>query len=344
MRLKFLIACCLLVGMLTSAQEKAIVSWQNPIRKGLPPYGMKDFYILAEDSTFFLLGTSYEDPFKPENKTLSLYESFNFKNWTLSSVLLELEGIAPSSWYKHVISAPEIHRIKNRYYLTFNGRNDSINPYGKLGFGIAVADKLRGPYEVLNKYKPLVETNHASLITDSDDQTFLYYDMDGRIYMAPINLETATLVEQPEEILGPTTLKGNYKYLDAPNITKVGETYHLLTSQFYGGYRILVNHLTATHPMGPWVWEPSNPVYTWLEAEADLKVKNTYSERHGYAPPTQVIFSNTLFEGIDGDFYIAYHSSEKYSEPYLCIEPVFVDKHTIVPLNPKAGHQKAIKP
>ncbi|MCC4211258.1 family 43 glycosylhydrolase [Leeuwenhoekiella parthenopeia] len=326
------------------AQEKNVLSWHNPIREGLPKYGMKDFYIMVEDSTYFLLGTSYKDPYRFNNKALRLYESNNFQEWTVSSILLDLERLDSSSWYKHVISAPEIHRIRNRYYLTFNGRNDSINPYGKLGFGIAVADKLKGPYRVLNTSKPLVETNHAGLVTDPDNQTFLYYDMDGRIYMAPINLETAALVEDPKEILGPINLKENYKYLDAPNITKVGETYHLLVSQFFGGYRVLVNHLTANHPMGPWVWEQSNPIYEWLESEADLKVKNRYPEANGYAPPTQVIFSNTLFEGISGGFFIAYHSSEKYSEPYLCIEPVIVEEHKIEPLNPKAINQMIIIP
>ena len=71
-----------------------------------------------------------------------------------------------------------------------------------------------------------------------------------------------------------------------------------------------------------------------------MVVKNEYPEKHGYAPPTQVIFSNQLFLGKNEHYFNVYHSSEKYSEPYLCIEPVEIDGETLKVLSPKSNNQK----
>ncbi|WP_445725634.1 hypothetical protein, partial [Flavobacterium sp.] len=60
------------------------------------------------------------------------------------------------------------------------------------------------------------------------------------------------------------------------------------------------------------------------------------------APPTQVIFSNQLFLGECGHVFNAYHSSEKYSEPYLCIEPVLIKNEELLILAAKKKLQKLI--
>jgi hypothetical protein len=187
-----------------------------------------------------------------------------------------------------------------------------------------------GNYQIINTNAPLVNSNHGSLTIVNEDEIYLTYDMDGRIFIVEINLETATLKNEPLELLGPKTLKENFKYLDAPQITKINDTYHILFSQFYGGYIINVYHMTAKHPKGPWIWSENNPVYTFLEADADLEVKNTYPEKHGFAPPTQVVFSNQIFKGLNNQYFNAYHSSEKYSEPYLCIDSVLIDRDKII--------------
>ena len=151
------------------------------------------------------------------------------------------------------------------------------------------------------------------------------------------------LKAEPSELLGPETLKEHYKYLDAANITKIEDKYHLLFSQFYGGYEVRVFHMTADHPKGPWQWSGNNPIYTFLEAEADLDVKMPYPEPHGFAPPTQVIFSHDLVKGPTGDYLMFYHSSEKYSEPYLNIEPVSISKDGLLRvLHPKVKNQKLV--
>lgn len=341
-RLFFLLLISIFALLGCNAKKKAEkeMIWENPISKGISPYGMKDFHLFYDEGTYFMTGTEYNNPIKGYLGP-NLYKSTNLNTWEIAHKLIDISKIPEDAWYKNGWFAPEIKKIKNKYYFTFNNRNNTQNPYQKTGFGIAVSETLLGEYKVINTKKPVVLSNHGSLsIGKNEDEVFLTYDMDGRIFIAEINLEKATLKTKPQELLGPETLGNNYKYLDAPQITKTENLNHMLFSQFYGGYVVKVFHMTANTPKGPWEWDENNPMYTFMEAEADLKVKNEYPTKHGYAPPTQVIFSNQLFLGENGQYFNAFHSSEKYSEPYLCIEPVEVIGKTLKILNSKSNQQK----
>lgn len=323
-------------------QQKSIseITWTNPIRTGINQYGMKDFFVFYEDENYYLLGTEYDNPFKGHLGP-NLYKSKDLTHWKIAKRLINKEAIPFNAWYKDGWFAPEILKIKNKYYFTFNNRNNTDNPYQKLGFGIAVSANLNEEFKVINTEKPIVLGNHGSLVVgNNEDEFFLVYDRDARIYIAEIDIEKGELKTEPKELLGPETLGNKYKYLDAPQITKIGSDYHMLFSQFYGGYEVKIFHMTAKHPTGPWKWDDANPLYTFLEEEADEKVKNNYPTPHGYAPPTQVIFSNQLFLGKNNRYFNAYHSSEKYSEPYLCIEPVEINGDKLSIPTAKSKNQK----
>lgn len=331
----------LLFYLSTIAQEKSL-EWQNPIQEGFNIYGMKDFFSFSENDSLYIVGTEYKNPFK-NHLGPYLYSSKYLNDWKKTIKLIDTDKISQAAWYKDVWAAPELFKFENEYYYTFNSRNNNVNAYQKLGFGIAKSKSLYGPYKVINTEKPTVLSNHGSIVFAPDKKPYLTYDMDGRIFIAEIDLKTATLKSKPTELLGPENLKKNYKYLDAANITKIDDTYHLLFSQFYAGYKVKVFHMTAKHPKGPWQWSQNNPIYTFLEAEADLNVKMPYPEQHGFAPPTQVIFSHDLVRGPNGNYLMIYHSSEKYSEPYLCIEPVQIKTDgQLILKNPKKSNQKLI--
>ena len=323
-------------------KKESILIWTNPIQDGINKYGMKDFFVFFENNKYYLVGTEYNNPYKG-SVAPNLYQSKNMSSWKKEIKLLNTKNIPEVAWYKDGWFSPEIKKIKDKYYFTFNNRNNLVNPYQKLGFGIAVSNELKGDYKVINTDSPIVLGNHGSLIVGkNDNEIYLIYDLDARIYIAEVDLEKAILKTEPKELLGPKTLGRHYKYLDAPQVTKVGAVYHLLFSQFYGGYEVKVFHMTATHPLGPWKWDEANPLYSFLEAEADEIVKNKYPSLHGFAPPTQVVFSNQLFLGQNNQYFNAYHSSEKYSEPYLCIEPVEVKGDKISIPNAKNKQQKVI--
>jgi len=324
----------------TSQNTVSEQQWENPIREGINQYGMKDFFVLYEKQSYFLVGTEYSNPFHGYLGP-NLYQSNSFNKWKKVSRLLNTAEIPNDAWYKDGWFAPEILKIKNKYYFTFNNRNNSVNPYQKLGFGIAVSANLNEDFKVINTEKPIVLGNYGSLLVGkNEDEIYLVYDSDARIYIAEIDIEKGELKTEPKELLGPETLGNKYKYLDAPQITKIGEYYHMLFSQFYGGYEVKVFHMTSKHPTGPWKWDEANPLYTFLEEEADEIVKNSYPTSHGYAPPTQVIFSNQFFIGKNNRYFNAYHSSEKYSEPYLCIEPVEFNGEKVNVPTAKSKNQK----
>ena len=155
-----------------------------------------------------------------------------------------------------------------------------------------------------------------------------------------MDMENGKFAAEPRMFLGPQQMGSDYRFLDAPCIFKMGKKYYLISSSFYSGYVIRVRYFTSDSPEGPWTLE-REPLMVWKEDEADTKVKMPWPGSTPFAPPTQVIFHHHIFTGPGNRLHIAYHSSEKYSEPYLIIEPVEFDKNDriILPANKKI-HQK----
>lgn len=331
------IAAFLMMSRLCFGQNEPLF-WQNPIREELNVFGVKDFFLHREKETYYLVGTQYKNPF--EQKTgISLYQSNNIRQWKAVAQILDTKDISKKSWYLDIFNAPEIHSYKNKYYLIFNGGNSAINPYKKTGFGIAVCDKIDGKYTILNPKKALFDCNHATLVFDEKQQPFVVYEMDGRFYSVGIDLEKGITRGVHKEFLGPTEMGQDYKYLDVPQFFVKNGQYHLIFSQFYGGYVVKVFHYKANSLFGTYKPVENEPLYTWLEVEADEQVKATYPSKNGFAPPTQVIFSNQIVELQKDQFAMVYHSSEKYSEPYLCID-AFTWRGDSIKINyPKAAFQ-----
>jgi hypothetical protein len=201
-----------------------------------------------------------------------------------------------------------------------------------MGFGYAVADRITGPYQVITKEKPLFDGYNASLIVEGDS-VYVYFDLDGIFYYTTLNAGKAAIHHAPIEMLGASTLKDKYKFLDAPFVFKSGSYYFLLLTQFYAGYIERIRYMVADTPVGPWRFVQEEPLYTFLEAEASEQLQMPYPKPNAFAPPTQVIFSHSVFKDRNGNLFMAYHSSEKYAEPFLCIEPIEIkDSEIIIPL------------
>lgn len=323
----------------TQAQLKShSFEWQNPIKTGLNPYGQKDFNIVKDGSTYYLTATEMPVPMQ-EAKGLMLYSSKDLTHWKAEKLLFDRKEIDENAWYRDEWAAPKIHHIGNKYYLSFNNRNNKLKPYTKLGFGMAVADKITGPYQIINKDAPLAYGHHFNLI-ENEGKVYSYWDLDGRFYAAEINPAKAEFITKPFEMLGPKTMD-NFHYLDAPFIIKNEDNYYLMFSSFYAGYIIRIKYLTSKSPFGPWKSMAKEPLVTFLEAEANENQAMKYPPGYSFAPPTQVIFNNQIFKGPGNKWYVAYHSSEKYAEPYLIIEPIeFKADGTLNFINAKQTKQK----
>jgi hypothetical protein len=320
---------------------KQILEWENPLwRTGLNSYGASDFFIWQEEGRYFLVATEV-----PNNewgkRGIILYASEDMIHWYEDSYLINRKSIPEDAWYKDGFGQPEVHAIGGKYYLTFHAYNDKNDPYGRLGFCLAVAENLRGPYRVLNPDAPLFYGANTALL-EENGKVYAYWDLDGHFYMAQLDPENGRLATEPRMFLGPEQMGDDYRFLDAPCIYKHRNRFYLISSSFYGGYVIRVRYFTSGSPEGPWDLE-REPLMVWLEDEADMEVKMPWPSDTPFAPPTQVIFHHHIFTGPGNRLYMAYHSSEKYSEPYLVIEPLEItpEGKLVLPANKK--RQQGVK-
>ena len=321
------------------AQTPEMLEWINPLWKtGLNSYGGKDFFIWQEEGKYYLLSTEVPNP-EWGKRGIILYASDDMINWHEDTYLLNRQSIDVDAWYRDGLAQPEMHKFNGKYYLTFNSVNDKNDPYGRLGLCIAEADNFRGPFKVLNTDAPLCYGANTTLLEEKG-KVYAYWDLDGRFYTAQLDLANASFTTEPYEFLGPKQMGDDFRFLDAPCIFKRKDTYYLISSSFYAGYKIRVRYFTSTSPEGPWTME-KEPLMYWIESEADMNIKMPWPLDKPYPPPTQVVFHHHVFKGPGGKDYIAYHSSEKYSEPYLVIEPIEIDKKgkLVLPAN-KETHQK----
>lgn len=317
--------------------------WDNPVTAGLNPYGQKDFHLLDDAGRWYLVATEMKVPAQ-EKRGLVLYHSTDLLRWQEAALLIDRRELPADAWYRDEWNAPEIHRWQGKYYAMFHCRNNRLRPYKKTGLGLAVADQIEGPYRVLTPDKPLLWGSNTNWCEDLSGQVHLFWDMDGRIYSARLDPERAELTSEPHEILGPATLGKQFRFLDAPFVWSHRGQFHMITSSFYAGYIIRVRELTAPTIAGPWTMAPE-PLLTFIESEAVPRPQMPYPTGYSFAPPTQVIFHHQVFRGPGGQDYLAYHSSEKYSEPHLVIEPVRYDAAGLLQvIDPKQPHHAVTLP
>ena len=56
----------------------------------------------------------------------------------------------------------------------------------------------------------------------------------------------------------------------------------------------------------------------------------TYSKAQTYAPPCEIIGHAQLFADKNNKLWLAYHSEDKYSEPYLCIDEASITNGKVI--------------
>ncbi len=324
---------------LNNHADSSYLEWTNPIRNGLNDYGNKDFHILFIEGTYFLTATEQNNP-KDNKRGVVLYESDDMVNWTESAVLIDRNKVAADKWYLDEWRAPKIVPFKGKYFLTFNCRNNTLRPYSKTGLGIAVSNSINGHFTVLTPDKAIVEANNSYVFVDTDNKAYVYWDMDGRIFASEIDLERAVLIGKTNEVVSPETMGNDFHFSDSPFVMKKDNEYMMLITQFSGGYVVRVRQLVASKPFGPWEFNDDGALLTFLESEADEVLNMPYEQGYTFAPPTQVIFHHSIFKGINGLYFMAWHTSEKYSEPYLWITPVTFLKNSVKLIDPKNTNQK----
>lgn len=289
----------------------------NPITKGLHPYGMRDFHIFIENKTYYLLGTEMAKP-GTEKRGIVLYKSNNMTEWTEVAVLVDRKNLSSGCWYFDEFRSPKISKINSKYYLTFSANNNEKNPYGSTGVALAVADKIEGSYKILTPEKPITLGNNFSFNISKKNEVIAYWDKDGKIFRAEMQKDLLSFKKPAFVAIDQQQLRRDDHFLDAPTLYADKGVYYLLYSVFKSGYRI--SYASSKSILGTWTTPRENDIYYRSEDEASTQLKMNYPKDKTYAPPCEIIGHAQLFTDLAGRLRLAYHSEDKYAEPYLCID------------------------
>ncbi|WP_426276374.1 glycoside hydrolase family 43 protein [Sphingomonas sp. FW199] len=147
----------------------------------LPQMHLHDPFIVADEAskTYYLFTRNEQAMTGDPRLGTMVYTSRDLRHWTLPRVVFALP--ATGTWAKQGSWAPEVHAWRGKYYL-FTTFHDDTAKLGKAGARdtyrrgtvLAVADKLDGPYTLLDKGEPIAPADLMTL-----DGT-LHVEPDGR--------------------------------------------------------------------------------------------------------------------------------------------------------------------
>lgn len=342
---------------LTCLHAGDVFHYKNPIGDGIDAKGVRDCQIFRDEGRWYMVPTAWPHwPWQEKgdvlNPGVTLYSSDNLTAWKSEGVLLPRPSA--EKWYAKRFWAPEIHRIRNRYYATFNCSNPE---YGYPGqhFGYAVADSLKGPYRVITEDKPLGTGNDLTLFEDTDGKVWAFWSSRDRnfgIGYAQLDLDRGQFVTEPKSAIlpgridfekdanGATVIVAGYLGRPEPKIRQCHEwdsvgiegasvikhegRYLLFYSSWTRGYEIGV--AAAQSLSGPWQKLPGNPFYGG-QNEASCK-KNQISFDGDTSNPFGQVGHNSVFRGPDGRLWLSCHGilRSKGAVPLLVIDPIEFDE------------------
>lgn len=219
---------------------------------------------------------------------VSCYRSSDLYNWERLALAVTPTGTMTDEC-RDIANGRTLERPKviyndktGKWVMWIHWENGS--DYGQAKSAVCVADKVSGPYKLVDVYRP----NNC----DARDQT-LFKDDDGKAYhIYSTNMNSNTNCEQlADDYLTPlagynTQLKGR-KY-EAASIFKVGETYYGLFSGCTGWSPNPGRYMWTTDLMGEWAapadFKASDGT-TGINFCVDNGASNTYTSQSAYVIP-----------------------------------------------------------
>jgi xylan 1,4-beta-xylosidase len=316
--------------------------YTNPITRDTS-LSMRDHCIIKVGDKWYCTGTS-NPVWTGPNPGVHLLVSDDLIHWKHHSWLIDAAYLPADCPYNGRFWAPEIHFIKNRYWLTVNsGKVTAEDPKGMKTHSIwlFVSDQVTGPYVLANGPLTPQYNNDATLFEDEDGQTYLYCSGNG-LFQARIDLTTGKLIGEIHKFLDkkepgyPEWMVGG---IEGPFVVKRDGTYFMFFSTWTRGYE--VGLLKSKSPLGPWELVSPEPIFGTRKKDyrPELAISNGYA--HLKFQDTQDPYCetghNALFEGPNGELWSSCHYSmyEKRPFPYcselqdwektpqMGIEPVF---------------------
>jgi xylan 1,4-beta-xylosidase len=316
--------------------------YTNPITQD-STLSMRDHFILKVGNKWYCTGTS-NPVWSGPNPGVRLLVSDDLLHWKHLTWIIDSSKLPKDCPYNGRFWAPEIHFIKNKFYLTINsGIVTAEDPKGetKPSIWLFSSDTITGPYKLVNG--PLTEPfkNDATLFEDEDGQTYVYAS-GGGLHQAKIDLKTGKLATPMQKFLDkkqpgwPDWIMGG---IEGPFVIKKDGTYFMFFSTWTRGYE--VGLLKSKTPLGPWELASPEPIFGTRKREHRLKnaISGGYTglQYQDTEDPYEETGHNALFIGPDGELWSSCHylTDEKRRYPYsqtfepwehtaqLGIEPVY---------------------
>lgn len=294
--------------------------YTNPITRDTA-ISMRDHFIIKVGTKWYCTGSSNPIWTGP-NPGVRLLVSDDLLHWKHLSWLIDASKLPADCPYNGRFWAPEIHFIKNKYYLTVNsGRVTAEDPKGEKNHSIWLfsSDSINGTYKLVNG--PLTpHNNDATLFEDEDGQTYVYAS-GGGLHQAKIDLNTGKLLTPMEKFLDkkqpgwPEWIVGG---MEGPFVIKKEGTYFMFFSTWTRGYE--VGLLKSKSPLGPWELAAPEPIFGTRKREHRLKnaISGGYTnlKYQDTEDPYQETGHNALFEGPDGQLWSSCHYFINRKRPY----------------------------
>ena len=219
------------------------------------------------DGTWYLTGTV--EPFYGYNEGIKVWSAKDLTNWTALGFVWKYGG---SPWHKPYLEkkkslwAPEIHFLKNTFWLTYSLPGwDGTGKTSGCGLLRSTTGKPEGPYEDMQPNERLGDEIDASLFQDNDGAVYFLWhsgkiaklkpDMHG--LAEPYHwLKTTTSDPNPKHHSGLCAGifgKGSFDHVgyEGMFIFKANGIYHLCCSEiFEGRYSCAIS--TSQHLFGPY--------------------------------------------------------------------------------------------
>lgn len=303
--------------------------YTNPITKS-EDISMRDHFIIKVGEKWYCTGTS-NPVWTGLNPGVRLLESDDLINWKHNSWLIDSSKLPLDCPYNGRFWAPEIHFIKNKYWLTVNsGKVTNEDPKGMATHSVWLfsSDKITGPYTLVNGPLTPQYNNDATLFEDEDGQVYFYCSGNG-LFQAKIDLKSGKLTTPIQKFLDkkqagyPEWMVGG---IEGPFVIKKEGTYFMFFSTWTRGYEVAL--LKSNSPLGPWELVENEPIFGTRKKgyRPELAKEGGYDNLkfQDTEDPYCETGHNALFLGPDGKLWNSCHYMLNNGEslPQMGIEPV----------------------
>jgi len=317
----FFLLGCSCFGQGTTGSISHDFCYTNPITRDTA-ISMRDHFILKVGNLWYCVGTS-NPVWTGHNPGVRLLVSDDLIHWKQHSWLIDASKLPADCPYNGRFWAPEIHYVKNKYWLTINsGKVTKEDPKGMSTHSVWLfsSDKVTGPFKLVNGPLTPQYNNDATLFEDDDGQTYLYCSGNG-LFQARIDISTRKLIGGIQKFLDKKS-PGNPDWMvggiEGPFVLKRDGTYFMFFSTWTRGYE--VGLLKSNSPLGPWELVSREPIFGTRKKEyrPELAASGGYAHLkfQDSEDPYCETGHNALFEGPDGKLWSSCHYMMYEKRPY----------------------------